>query len=176
MNQTRCYCGNRESFAECCQPFVSGRGQAPTPEQVMRSRYSAFATGNIDYLIATHHPSRRKPDDHVRLAQSADETEWVGLRVLASETVSDSRQRGFVEFVAFYRDKLFSTEPGLAEEAARSAVGVPNQLHEKSEFIQEDGKWYYLQGLNLPPIRISRNDPCWCGSGKKLKQCHGRGK
>lgn len=172
MNQQPCYCGSRRSFAECCQPFASGAAYAGTPEELMRSRYSAFATGNIDYLIATHHPSRHKPDDRARLAQSNQETEWLGLRILESETARDSRERGFVEFVAFYREKRFSTERGAAEQAAQAVIGVPNQLHEKSEFIHEGGKWYYVQGLSLPPIKITRNDPCWCGSGKKRKQCH----
>lgn len=173
MNENLCPCGSGSEYQRCCQPFLLGQAKPATPEELMRSRYSAFCKGNIDYLIATRHPSKRKPDDRTKLAESIAETEWLGLRVLMSESVRDSRQRGFVEFVAFYREKLFTTESGLVSKAAQTA-GLPNQLHEKSEFILEDGQWYYVQGLSLPPIKITRNDSCWCGSGKKFKQCHAR--
>lgn len=171
-----CWCGSQQPFSECCQPLLVGKRTADTPELLMRSRYSAFCTANIDYLITTHHPSRRKPDDRERLAQSMAETEWLGLRVLQHQSVQDTRERGFVEFVAFFREKLFSTEPDLAKKARQADNRQPGQLHEKSEFVREKGRWYYLQGLSLPPIKITRNDPCWCGSGKKFKQCHARGK
>lgn len=181
MNPKPCFCSSGKSFADCCQPLLLGKSIAQSPEQLMRSRYSAFCTGNIDYLIATHHPTKHKSDDSTRLARSIAETEWLGVRVLDSSSVRDSRQRGFVEFVAFYREKHFSTERGpekseLLAQAARLSSKQPSQLHEKSEFIFEDGRWYYVQGLSLPPIRITRNDPCWCGSGKKFKQCHAKGK
>ncbi len=121
----------------------------------MRSRYTAFCRGDIDYLIATHHPSKRKATDRQILAQTETETAWVGLRVLASDSKAGTDQ-GFVEFVAFYQHQ-----------------GQIGQLHEKSEFIWQDERWYYLQGTMLAPIPLGRNDPCWCGSGKKRKNCHG---
>lgn len=121
----------------------------------MRSRYTAFYGGNIDYLIATHHPSQRAATDRQTLAQTIAETEWLGLRVLASAHKAGSAQ-GFVEFVAFYQHN-----------------GQLGQLHERSEFCWQDARWYYLQGTMLAPISIGRNDPCWCGSGKKRKNCHG---
>ncbi|HEV2029526.1 MAG TPA: preprotein translocase subunit SecA [Candidatus Dormibacteraeota bacterium] len=30
------------------------------------------------------------------------------------------------------------------------------------------------QGAAGAQVKIGRNDPCWCGSGKKYKRCHGR--
>ena len=102
----------------------------------MRSRYTAFCRGEVDYLIATHHPSKRQGDDRQSLTQTIAETEWLNLRVLASREMGEV---GTVEFVAFFK-----------------AQGTLSQLHERSDFV-----------------RLERNDPCWCGSGKKFKKCHG---
>lgn len=119
----------------------------------MRSRYTAFCRGDVDYLIATHHPSKRQDDDRQSLSQTIAMSEWLGLRVLHSGATGDA---GTVEFVAFFK-----------------AQGQLHQLHERSDFVRQDGRWYYLQGKHLPPIRLERNDPCWCGSGRKYKKCHG---
>jgi SEC-C motif domain protein len=61
-----------------------------------------------------------------------------------------------VEFAAFYKNSKIE------------------QLHENSKFIYENGQWYYLDGILLDPIKITRNEPCWCGSIKKYKKCHGK--
>ncbi len=116
----------------------------------MRSRFYAFLTGNIHYLIATLHPSQRKENDEEVLRSTIESTQWMGLKILKT----DDRQHT-VEYVAFY---------------SASPVG---QLHEQSKFIKENDRWYYLNGTILPPIRIGRNDPCICNSGKKYKRCHG---
>ena len=46
-----CYCGNSIPFQDCCEPYIKGITNAPTAEKLMRSRYSAFATGAADYLV-----------------------------------------------------------------------------------------------------------------------------
>lgn len=119
----------------------------------MRSRYTAFCRGDVDYLVATHHPSKRQGDDRQSLSQTIAMTEWLGLRVLHTQ---ETDEVGTVEFVAFFK-----------------AQGQLSQLHERSAFVREDGRWYYLEGKLLPSLRLERNDPCWCGSGKKVKKCHG---
>lgn len=144
-----CPCGSGKNFADCCQPFLQNKARPASPEQLMRSRYSAFATGSIDYLIATHHPSKHQADDRQSLAETIATTEWLSLRVL-------NASGKFVDFVAFHQ-----------------TGGNIGQLHEKSEFVFENGRWYYLSGVVLPAIKLERNDPCWCGSGRKLKKCHG---
>ena len=45
-----CYCGSKLAFAKCCKPYLEKHRAAPTPEALMRSRYSAFCTGDVDYL------------------------------------------------------------------------------------------------------------------------------
>ena len=121
----------------------------------MRSRYTAFCRQDVAYLIATHQPAQRQPDDDRELRVAIRDTEWLSLRLLAAPPAQG--KQGTVEFVAFYRSQ-----------------GTVGQLHERSTFIREDGRWYYRAGLRLPPVAMGRNDPCWCGSGRKLKQCHGR--
>jgi len=124
----------------------------------MRSRYTAFCRGDVDYLLATLHPSARQPDDRSQLVATIRETTWLGLRVLAVSQPAHG-DRGTVEFVAFYQPKQ------------RNSMG---QLHEKSTFVREEGRWFYRDGVQLAPIVIARNDPCWCGSGRKFKQCHAK--
>lgn len=149
MIPEQCPCGSGKLFAACCAPFLKKEALPTTPEQLMRSRYTAFYTGNVDYLMATQHPSTRQPDERRLLEGTVNETEWLSLRVLNAKA-------NFVEFVAFHR--------------TNDRIG---QLHERSEFTLQSGRWYYLQGVTLPAIKLERNDPCWCGSGRKLKKCHG---
>lgn len=158
MDPEACPCGSGKTYTDCCAPYLAGRAQPATPVQLMRSRYSAFCKGEIDYLIATHHPSQRKADDRQTLAQTIADTAWLALRILHTDESQVVTGVGTVEFVAFYQSQ-----------------GRLGQLHEKSEFIRQNDRWYYRQGIMLPPIRIDRNDPCWCGSGKKYKKCHGVG-
>ncbi len=132
----------------------------------MRSRYSAFHEGKIDYLIATLHPSKRQATDRESLARTVSTTTWTGLRILAVEGGTEDENTGQVEFVTCYREGR----------AAKHQDGATKQLHERSRFVKEDGRWFYLSGsyenlLHVP--KPGRNAPCWCGSGKKHKKCHG---
>lgn len=121
----------------------------------MRSRYSAYCLKNIDYLLNTEHPSRRQPNSRQLIAATANNVTWLGLTVLATEAGQPEDATGVVEFVAVY-------------EEGKSAA----QLHERSRFIKEEGKWFYTDGDMLPPFQPKKNEPCWCKSGKKFKQCH----
>ena len=124
----------------------------------MRSRYSAFCTGSVDYLIASLHPDFRQPDDRAQLAATLEHCEWLQLTILDCQQGQPNDDRGEVEFIARYRQH-----------------GQPGQLHERSRFVQQQGRWFYLDGdsLTVPRQRTGRNTPCPCGSGKKFKRCHG---
>lgn len=154
-----CHCGSPLAFADCCALILSGQQQAQTAEQLMRSRYSAFCEHNIDYLIATHHPSKRQADDKQQLASSMQGCQWLSLKVVNTYNGGATDCDGEVEFIAHYtqQQKLAS-------------------LHERSRFVKEQGQWFYVDGdLFTSPAadKLGRNDPCWCGSGKKFKKCHG---
>lgn len=91
----------------------------------MRSRFSAFAIGDADYLMATWHPSTRPPT--LRLDP---ELRWYRLDILGASAGGALDREGRVEFAAFYR----------------SPAGAGSQ-HESSSFLREDGRWYYLRAL-----------------------------
>jgi SEC-C motif-containing protein len=124
MAPRRCPCGTGLPYAECCGRLHDGTATAGTAEQLMRSRYSAFAVGDPAYLLATWHPSTRPPslelDPSVR---------WTGLDVLATTDGGLLAAGGTVEFRAWYRHE-----------------GETGSQHEVSRFVREDGAWRYLDG------------------------------
>ena len=148
MSESHCFCCSQKTYAECCQPFHLGQQYASTAEALMRSRYSAFCTGDAEYLFATLHPNFRQSDEREQLKNSMGKTEWLGLKIITHTTEQ-------VEFVAFYR------------------TNKVEQLHERSNFIREENRWFYTNGLHLPAIKLNRNDACYCGSLRKLKKCCG---
>jgi SEC-C motif domain protein len=124
MAPRRCPCGTGLPYAECCGRLHDGSATAAAAEQLMRSRYSAFAVGDPAYLLATWHPSTRPPslelDPTVR---------WTGLDVLATSDGGLLASEGTVEFRAWYRHE-----------------GETGSQHETSRFVREDGAWTYLDG------------------------------
>ena len=126
---TRCPCLSGLPYAECCGPLHRGARTAPTAEALMRSRYSAFAVGDADYLRATWHPSTRPADLDLDPA-----TRWLRLDVLATSAGGPFDTTGTVEFRATYRD------PGDGR----------GSLHEVSRFVREDGRWSYVDGSVSP--------------------------
>jgi SEC-C motif-containing protein len=156
-----CPCGSGKTLAGCCGPYLSGEALPPTPEALMRSRYSAFSTGDIDYLEQTLMPGTRDDFDREQVSEWAKGSEWTGLEVRGTEGGGPEDQEGVVEFVARFRTK-----------------GKEYVHHETSSFARRDGRWWYVDGTMGPRPRrtaakVGRNEPCPCGSGKKYKKCHG---
>lgn len=77
-----CPCGSGDTFAQCCQPYLSGAQSAPDARALMRSRYSAFVTHNADHLIRTWYPPARAEALRTELTAGFGETEWLGLNVI----------------------------------------------------------------------------------------------
>ena len=129
MPKTRdsaCPCGSGKAYAECCGPIHAGRARASTAEQLMRSRFSAFAVGDVGYLLRSWHPGTRP----ARLSLD-HETSWTRLEILGTADGGPFHTEGTVEFRAYYR------ESDDAEQC----------LHENSSFVREDGTWVYLSAL-----------------------------
>lgn len=124
-----CPCGTGKPFDYCCKPAVEGQKKAATAEALMRSRYTAFALGAIDYLIDTTAPEKRAPDDADLLAEQVKYTVWTGLKILSTESGSRSDEKGMVEF-----------------EASFEADDQNGTLYEKSNFRKEAGHWLYVDG------------------------------
>ena len=124
-----CLCGQALPYAECCGKYHAGQ-PAPTAEALMRSRYSAYALGLEAYLRATWHATTR-PDAQTPLCDPA--TRWLGLEI---------RDCGAVD-----SDDASETDSAFVEFVARCKVGGrAYRLHEKSRFVREDGRWYYVDG------------------------------
>lgn len=125
MAPRRCPCGTALPYAECCGRLHEGTGAAATAEQLMRSRYSAFAVGDAGYLLATWHSSTRPRELTLDPA-----VRWTGLEILAVDGGQLLAGEGTVEFRAGYlRD------------------GRPGAQRELSRFVREHGAWRYLDGV-----------------------------
>ena len=127
MAPRRCPCGTGLTYADCCGRFHDGTATAGTAEQLMRSRYSAFAVGDPAYLLATWHPTTRP----ARLELDAD-VRWTGLEVLATTGGS-----------------LLAVEGTVAFRAHWVAGGTRGAQEEDSRFARDGGRWVYLDGRPL---------------------------
>ena len=166
-----CPCGLNASYSNCCKPLHLNETSADTAEALMRSRFCAYyqlakCTGSkereiyTNYLLETHHHDYRSEDLSKSLRQYSG-PEWLSLIVLDSSKGQNNDLVGTVEFVAFHSTSEQSIQNNFS------------QMHENSSFVKKDGRWLYTEGLMMPYYKLSRNDPCWCGSGKKYKKCHG---
>jgi SEC-C motif-containing protein len=160
---TMCHCGSGRPYSDCCAPYISGSETAPTAEALMRSRYSAYVEGAVDYLGDTLHPDHRGDWDREATRRWSEDAEWLGLEVLSRRAGQAGDSEGWVEFVASFKED-----------------GVAKRHHEHSRFQSEDGRWFYVDGDVPKPQtqrhqqpKVGRNDPCPCGSGKKYKKCCG---
>lgn len=90
----------------------------------MRSRYTAYALGRVEYLLATWHSTTRPAGLDLT---TPPQPRWIGLKIVAAATPAP--HRGTVEFIARYR-----------------LAGRAHLMHEISRFVLEDGRWYYLDG------------------------------
>lgn len=147
-----CPCGSGLQLGDCCLPLISGHSPAMSAQSLMRSRYTAYVLGNVDYLSASWHPTTRPQQ-----FEPGANIEWLGLEVLACKAGLASDVKGSVEFIARYQQQ-----------------GRQGQAHENSRFVREQGVWLYLDGDLKTASVTGRNDPCTCGSGKKFKKCCGR--
>ncbi|UXP30890.1 YchJ family protein [Reichenbachiella agarivorans] len=154
-----CPCCSGKPFASCCETIINNQS-APTALALMRSRYTAYALGKADYLYQTTHSQTRSQYNIQEIKKWSQENTWTQLEIITVEHGRVSDDRGIVEFKAHFTDE-------------RQQVQIH---HEKSIFLKEDQQWFYLEGkINPQEIdlmkKISRNDPCPCGSGKKYKKC-----
>ena len=124
MKPAPCPCGSGKPFDECCGPALAGVRPAADAAALMRSRYTAFARGDVGYLRATWHPSTRPAE---LALDEAPPPKWIGLQLKAHARQDETHAT--VEFVARYR-----------------IGGRARRLHETSRFVREDGRWYYVEG------------------------------
>lgn len=154
-----CPCGSDRAFDQCCGPILAGL-PAPTAEALMRSRYTAFVRRDIDHIERTCTPETRATFSRVDAERMADECDWGPLTIMKAAEEEDNATVEF--FLTFRRD------------------GEELPLHERSSFRRIDGRWLYVDSVLNPKdpprrvVKVGRNDPCPCGSGRKHKTCCGR--
>ena len=116
--------GQPLSLADCCGPLHAGQA-APDAERLMRSRYSAFVLGDVPYLLATWHSSQRPATLELEIGGK-----WLGLEIKHHRvTGADTAE---VEFVARLR-----------------VGGKALRQHERSRFVRQEGRWFYVDGDEL---------------------------
>lgn len=137
----QCLCGKSKLWSQCCGRFLEHNQLAKTAEQLMRSRYSAYALGGCgDYLLKTWFPATA--NDLSADILSIKELDWCGLEILSKSQQGDEAT---VEFKAWYRSD---------EEGAVVYQGQPCKfLHEHSVFSRVAGRWLYVGGeiFSSPP-------------------------
>ena len=152
-NDKLCSCGSGKKLVDCCLPVIEGIESASTAEQLMRSRYTAYALEDGDYLLRSWHADTRPHS----ISVNKDALTWTGLTVCGCSDGQHDDESGEVEFIACY------------EQSGRSG-----KVHENSRVVFEQGQWLYLDGETKPTIKVGRNSLCPCGSGKKYKRCCGQ--
>jgi SEC-C motif-containing protein len=161
MNDAQnCLCGQSLDYAQCCGVFHNGEKLPATVETLMRSRFTAYAMHNADYLSATWDTAKcPKTIDFSR-----ENAEWRRLEIIEVKKGGLKDSKGIVEFKAYF----------LLE-------GEEYAMHEISRFIKTNGRWFYLDGTVKSIAKVGqktnlgKNAPCSCGSGKKYKRCCGAG-
>lgn len=129
MSETRCPCGRGVPYATCCEPLLAGESAAATAERLMRSRYTAFAVGDAEYLRRSWHPATRPAS-----LELDEGTEWKRLLVERCEAGGPFDGEGTVTFTAIAR-----------------VDGSRFVQRERSRFARSGGQWVYVDGTSLDP-------------------------
>lgn len=128
-----CPCESGLMYVECCNRYISGDEKPPSPEALMRSRYSAYTIADIPYIKRTMAGKALAGFDECSAKDWAHSVAWLGLTVLKSGLSDDDPNHGWVEFVASFKQG----ENMLAN------------MHERSEFRCENGQWLYIDGEQM---------------------------
>jgi len=148
----KCPCGSGRNYDKCCARYLEGKANPTNPEMLMRSRYTAYTKADIAYISKTMSGKAIASFDEEASTKWATTSEWLGLTILKADPVAVDETVGYVDFLVKYKTdgQIFSH-------------------HEISEFHKVEDIWYYVDGIVNP--KFGRNDPCFCGSGKKHKKC-----
>ena len=125
-----CPCTSKKPYDRCCGPYHAGMAAPETAELLMCSRFSAYALGKADYLIATRPEAKRAEENREELAAYCKSVQAVGLKIVGKDKGGKDDDTGIVTFHA-----------SLQSNGRRT-------LHiETSTFVREDGRWVYVDGV-----------------------------
>lgn len=158
-NEQDCLCGSSLHYAACCYPYHRGEKTPSTAEQLMRSRFTAYAKQDSAYLQATWDESKRP----AKIDFSKETAHWQRLEIVSVKKGGMHDIKGIVEFKAFY-----------------IVDGHEAVMNEISRFKKVANRWFYVDGLVKSvgllnqTVNQGKNALCGCGSGKKFKRCCGK--
>jgi SEC-C motif domain protein len=143
-SSSSCPCGSGQSYTDCCEPYHLEKRLPPTPEALMRARFTAFAQGKVAFIMNTvdrKHPDFRKSANlwKLELLKYCETTRFLTLTILSASNQSadwnDQQDLGWVEFEVLMQDK-----------ASNPAKCKPYILYEKSVFTRKNQRWLYTSG------------------------------
>lgn len=144
----KCYCKSGLSYSECCEPILRVQKVANSALSLMRSRYSAYCLGDVNYLQATTYDHTWSDEELKFIQDWADNSFWQHLEII---DFNDE----MVEFKAYY---IFDKKQHLH--------------HEKSTFLKVNDMYKYVDGdIYEDKVAFTKNEKCICGSGLKYKRC-----
>ncbi|MFH7001147.1 YchJ family protein [Flavobacterium bizetiae] len=123
MENKKCFCDTDLLFKDCCGLYLENNQKVPTALALMRSRYSAYAIHNADYLLETTYVSERKYYSKTEILKWATSNKWQKLEILSFTDTT-------VEFKAYFLDSNHQ----------------PQVHYEFSTFEFENNAWYYVDG------------------------------
>ena len=126
-----CPCGSGKEYAECCGLYIEGGEHAPSAEELMRSRYTAFALQKMDYVRETTDPQAMHETDWKAQDDWAANAKFTKLEILSAK---EEGNKGFVEFKATF-----------------SINGEEHVHHERSKFRKHGGVWSFREGTEVRP-------------------------
>lgn len=124
-----CYCHSEKKFKFCCEGFLKGDHLPENPEQLMRSRYTAYCLQNMNYIQKTMCGEALKKFNLAESLSSAKKCKWISLKIVKTN-LEENGVVGFVEFIAEY-----------------TSYGKLHCMHEKSEFHFFNDRWFYINGV-----------------------------
>ena len=127
MTPKYCYCCSNKSYSECCESYILGVDFPETPEQLMRSRYTAYSLCNVTYVQTTMAGKALLNFDYHASLEFANSVEFVSLEVVESINFGS---KGTVEFLVTYLDQNKKLQV----------------MQEKSLFECINGSWFYVDG------------------------------
>lgn len=185
LNQT-CFCGSKQNFSSCCQPFIEGKVEQlafpKTPEQLMRSRFSAYAINDGQYIYDTYAKSSQALQSIKEINDWSKACLWVALKIHSinnDDLNKNESHEQFVEFSVFY-----ITDNILWELRENSRFVLENAVLDSNKVTNL--QWRYLDGeiiKHCELMNIKRKEVCPCNNystawtikkGKKYKQCCGK--
>jgi len=125
-----CPCGLGATYDECCGKYHKQDAFPATAEALMRSRYSAYAMKNANYILQT----ALVADNKSAIEEWMRRVKFVKLEIVRTQRGKALDKKGIVEFKAWFEDE-----------------GKTEVLHEVSAFVKRKGRWFYDESNSFTP-------------------------